>query len=517
MKPLKHLVGPATMLIWAAFALPVSAMSYHDNSVTLNGASGITIQDASYTVSDLCITDGQDPDGENQVGDTHNLQNGSFTFRVGRKGSSQVASWFNGKFSGYNDDSVNGDRTTFDEAAGELNFAFLGDLTLTVSTSKHSNLEVTFPDISFAQGSSGFRNNWWFAQENGQHTRDSDGPSSLLAIGEDTRGRLVYASFNRGDNSVNEVTLNAISVVDDADDDARTLSGIQSALNGLSTDGTQINLSGFPGSYDPTTNHIQGYSQYEAPDGTDYVILSHSVSSADYAHIVIGPKSGSTKLGFKTYLKGWRHPGGIQVIGDYLLVGSEQNSSSHVDLYDLRSLAVNELRRVEKFDLSLNHKAGAIGITQYRDNGNKYYLLSVTHLDGSNSVYHMYRANASAGIENAHFSEVGSFPFNLDFQGYGLLTDSNMTDVYMIGLYSETSGATFDDYAYLYQYDTSDWSFEEIQDPIHFYSHGGGVGMMGVHFRYGSNAFIDSDDDLVLCATERNSILGNALATNDWR
>lgn len=66
------------------------------------------------------------------------------------------------------------------------------------------------------------------------------------------------------------------------------------------------------------------------------------------------------------------------------------------------SLAVKELRRVETFDLAVSHKAGALGITSYEDkNGIEYYVMIVAHLDGENTVYHVYRALASNGIENA--------------------------------------------------------------------------------------------------------------------
>ena len=57
-----------------------------------------------------------------------------------------------------------------------------------------------------------FRNNWWFGQRSGQHTRDSDGPDTVLAIGSTTEGRTVYASFLRGGNEVNEISLEAIHV-----------------------------------------------------------------------------------------------------------------------------------------------------------------------------------------------------------------------------------------------------------------------------------------------------------------
>lgn len=91
---------------------------------------------------------------------------------------------------------MNGDRTTFDQTADDLNFAFVGDLHLVVDTADDpQGLSVTFPDVVIAQGSTLFRNNWWFGQRSGQHTRDSDGPNTVLVIGSTTEGRTVYASF----------------------------------------------------------------------------------------------------------------------------------------------------------------------------------------------------------------------------------------------------------------------------------------------------------------------------------
>ena len=169
------------------------------------------------------------------------------------------------------------------------------------------------------------------------------------------------------------------------------------------------------------------------------------------------------------------------------------------------------------FDLAVSHKAGALGITSYEDkNGIEYYVMIVAHLDGENTVYHVYRALASNGIENARFSEVGSSESDKDFQGFGLITEDGTNDIYMIGLWSPSEGVTFADYAYLYQLNTETWTIGEALQQIHMVSVGGMAGMMGVHFRYGANVYVADDGTLTLSATERNSVLGSSLATNDW-
>ena len=258
-------------------------MAYRSNAVTISAADGLGIVSGTFVIKDLSITNGQDPDGRNYVGQVHTLENGEFTFSVGRSASESVASWFNSKISGYNDPSVNGDRTTFDQTADDLNFAFVGDLNLVVDTADDpQGLSVTFPDVVIAQGSTLFRNNWWFGQRSGQHTRDSDGPDTVLAIGSTTEGRTVYASFLRGGNEVNEISLEAIHVVEAAADSANKVVDVKNKFAALPIDGVQSNLEGFPGSYDPTVNHIQGYAQYDSCDHTRYSILTHSVGTAPY-------------------------------------------------------------------------------------------------------------------------------------------------------------------------------------------------------------------------------------------
>ena len=140
-------IGMLTSTISAADM--TAYMAYRQNEVCLTGGEGIAIDSGTFTVSDLKITEGQDPDHRNDIGQVYTLDNGVFTFEVGRSGSEAVADWFNEKFSGYNDPSVNGDRTTFDHTAGELNFAFVGDLELSITSADYpGGLSVTFPNVA---------------------------------------------------------------------------------------------------------------------------------------------------------------------------------------------------------------------------------------------------------------------------------------------------------------------------------------------------------------------------------
>jgi len=492
-------------------------MTYRENTLNIQSGNNISIVAGTFTVKDFSITPGQDPDGLNYTGQIHELTNGRITFDVGRKGSEAVASWFNAQFSGYNDLEINGDRTIFDKIADKLNFGFVGDLTLEITSPQTGQISVTFSDVAFAQEGTLFSNSWWFGQLEGQHTQDSDGSAHMLVFGKYDGEETLYASFSRDPNSSNTISLEAVHIPGYSNDKAARIANVEETFQSLPIHGNLSTLKNFPGNYEPVSNHVQGYGQYFTPDNEQYSILTHSVSTAPYAHIVAAERSGNKLTGYKTYLKNWRHPGGIQTIGNYLIVPNEQSDQAHVALYDLRSLSVQELRRVESFDLHVSHKAGSVGITSYTDtDGIEYYLMIIAHLNGADSVYHVYRADASNGLENATFSEVGTFPFEKDFQGFGLITEAQTNDVYMIGLWSPNEGATFADYAYLYKIDTQTWTPGEELHRIHMISSGGGIGMLGVHFRYGAGVTATPDGRLVISATERNTILGGSLATNDW-
>ena len=56
-------------------------------------------------------------------------------------------------------------------------------------------------------------------------------------------------------------------------------------------------------------------------------------------------------------------------------------------------------------------------------------MLIVAHLNGENTIYHVYRALAANGIESAQFLEVGSFALDKDFQGFGLVTEETTNDI----------------------------------------------------------------------------------------
>ena len=54
-------------------------MAYRSNAVTISAADGLGIVSGTFVIKDLSITNGQDPDGRNYVGQVHTLENGEFS------------------------------------------------------------------------------------------------------------------------------------------------------------------------------------------------------------------------------------------------------------------------------------------------------------------------------------------------------------------------------------------------------------------------------------------------------
>ncbi len=180
-------------------------MTYRDNEVIFSLADGYTLIDGSFTIESFSITDGQDPDrhiypGLKVVCDG----SGKMTFSIGRKGSDTVADWFNTQ--------ISASQNTFNHTAGDLNFALIGtlELTLTGGILGGHTANLSFPQIALAQGRDGFRNNWWFGGKGCTCTSKN----LVTAEGVNAEDRPVTFDFSRGGNGVNEVGVDPVSFFD---------------------------------------------------------------------------------------------------------------------------------------------------------------------------------------------------------------------------------------------------------------------------------------------------------------
>lgn len=171
--------------------LNISLMTYRDNDVDITMTGGYSLLKGYYSVTGFSVTPGQDPDSKIHLGLSVLFGNdGKMTFQVGRKGNSDVANWFNNQ--------IPPQKNTFGHTAGDLNFAFLGTLSLTISGgSLGSNQSTyTFNDVALAQGKSGTSNNWWFGGKNCNNISNDQ----VTCPGTDEQGNTASFVFTRGTN-----------------------------------------------------------------------------------------------------------------------------------------------------------------------------------------------------------------------------------------------------------------------------------------------------------------------------
>ena len=73
----RKILSTALMFLMILFSFPsISfAMTYRDNVVRITSANGIGITGGTYTLNELSITSGQDPNGYNYVGKQYTLFN----------------------------------------------------------------------------------------------------------------------------------------------------------------------------------------------------------------------------------------------------------------------------------------------------------------------------------------------------------------------------------------------------------------------------------------------------------
>lgn len=183
-------------------------MTYHDNEVSFSLSSGYSIIDGSYTIDSFSVTQGQDPDGYIHAGLTKSFgSNGQMSFHVGRQGSSATANWFN--------TMVPGSQTTFNHSAGELNFAFLGTLKMTITGGILGNGHgsFTFSNVAIAQGHVDLSNNWWFGGLNCSYIENDE----VTCTGTNSSGDEVSFVFLRGGNDVSTIQATPKRLIETAD------------------------------------------------------------------------------------------------------------------------------------------------------------------------------------------------------------------------------------------------------------------------------------------------------------
>ncbi|WP_310409965.1 hypothetical protein, partial [Chamaesiphon sp. OTE_8_metabat_110] len=276
--------------------------------------------------------------------------------------------------------------------------------------------------------------------------------------------------------------------------------------------GTLFEFNGEPWIPNMVESHVQGVARYG-----NYLLLSHN--NKGYSHgfiIVLNVESMKMVHKICTPDEHYNHPGGMQVIGDYLMVPVENSSYSQslIHFYDLSMMTDSEPPKNETFGITREFDgAGAAGITNYTDSETEYYLLAAYN----NGAIDFYKSNGNPISNDPGFQEI-LFSATISCETYDsicLLTDVNQ-QIYMIGFRTYNLGGSNEDYADLYEIDLQKKCVSQVIPSRHFYTeHGGFIGLAGVHFRWGAGLKIVNDSSLNFLATQRNFV-GDLFYTNTF-
>jgi len=250
----------AITFLLSVYAFNSHAFSYRDNEVSLKTSTGYSIKSASFTIRSHKIHKDQDPDNKIKNGKKVKLKSNKFKFRIGRKGSESVAKWFNSR--------ISSSKNTFGHDAGKLNFAMIGDLKIKLSGGDlfSDSQTFTFSDIALAQGHTGSRNNWWFGGKSCDRQKKLS--RTVRCIGLDTNSIPVAFEFKRGGNSVSEVRISKVSLVD-------TRNWMASLV-----DGTTFSNIVMPGSHDAGVSRLKHCSLSGVAATIIGVVVSDAVKVA---------------------------------------------------------------------------------------------------------------------------------------------------------------------------------------------------------------------------------------------
>lgn len=288
-------------------------------------------------------------------------------------------------------------------------------------------------------------------------------------------------------------------------------------------------------SYDTTaSHHIQSYTFYDR--GKGFHIFDANQTYNGQIYIAEGEKGGTQVTRFNT---GFPHPGGMQIIGDYLLVGMEKGNAGAVYMYDLTRVYQHPgsccgtkknqppSNPVNLLNTTGKSSASAVGITNvsasrefsssdpFKDSYSHgplsgiRYVMAVHTYGKSVALYISKPGVTLADPSRLDFKQLTSFAATNSYDSMALLSQPDGS-VWMMGFrsYYTAHPATFQDYADLWRLTTISsgevYIINQFVEARNFKTVSGTSGVNGPHFRWGPGLNISGSDRLRLNVPETN-------------
>lgn len=281
------------------------------------------------------------------------------------------------------------------------------------------------------------------------------------------------------------------------------LASVQGSFNSLDTKGDRHVLKGGPSYAALSESHLQGIALY----GNYYLICQnrHDHSEGKLYFFGVDDNKFVTSMHLPTssaadgHDHDYNHPGGMQVIGDYLVIPlqTQDYSKSKVQLWDLTPLKSGscEIKPISYDFLpdSNDKRVGAIGMASLASG----FLIAACN----NSKVHFYQSSGT-DIRTARFDYLFSSEMEHSASETCLLTDAS--GVYLISFWIKDRAGEYSDHASLYSVDLQSGAPQmTLLQSTHFITRHDALGLFGVHFRWGSGIYFPGGNSLGLLATQR--------------
>ncbi|MBM7774743.1 hypothetical protein JOD54_004947 [Actinokineospora baliensis] len=259
--------------------------------------------------------------------------------------------------------------------------------------------------------------------------------------------------------------------------------------------------------------HYQGMGVYR----DRWVVLTHSTRLWDAGWFTVWDSaSGGVTVHPIPTPDGMKHPGGLQVIGDYLVLGVEPTAEdalpSLVCFYDLRDIERGGPKPLPRPRItSAWRSAAAVGIARLGDR----HVLAVHGSDPCGKTYFYWSDGRPLGDPDLTFdTEEPILGFRAEVNGkrtgydnLALLT-STAGELFMVGLRGDTNPRLHtDDHADLWRIDVDPRGPKaELVATREFTTEGWGP--LLPHFRFGAGAAATGDSALEIFCSSRSAFVG---------
>ncbi len=240
------------------------------------------------------------------------------------------------------------------------------------------------------------------------------------------------------------------------------------------------------------STYLISQNRHGETEGKLYFFNAASNAMIDSMHL---PVSGNpSSPGDNSY----NHPGGIQVIGDYLLIPiqTQDYKQSKIQLWDISPLKTGSTAITcidgDYIPNSNSKRAGGIGIA----NLGSTFLVVVC----DNDKLYFYQSTGS-DLTNTAYNPLFEAKLKRDAAQTSLLMQTNGTP-YLAAFTTKSRLTTYQDWGVLCSIDIAGKKMKEVAD-VHFYSNADSSTLLGPHFRWGATTYYPTGSTLGLMTTQR--------------